>query len=288
MGAVVESREFVFDGVAVPVLTAPAAHNIIVGYRTRPHDVGTHLVVGGVGNGARPFLEHRQEQAFAKAVGRLDLERIREIAFKDVRHDVGNAASRLVRRQRAKQSRVLHREFRANHVRANIALEHAVFLGHHGSATAFGTRGRNRLHHANRERLRDRELMRIKIPEVAIVKGTHGDALGAIDRGAATNGKDEIYPVCTDRLDALVDERIARVRLNTAEFHVRDANSVERSLYAVNQAGAHCGSAAVMNEHLRAAILFNEFTAFLFAVHAEDEFRGAVEIEIFHIPSFFC
>ncbi len=280
MGAVVESREFVFDGVAVPVLTAPAAHNIVVGYRPRPHDVGSDLIVGGVGNGARPFLDHRQEQALAQAVGRLDLERIREIAFKDVRHDVGDATGRLVWRQRAKQSRVLHRELRTNHVRANIALEHAVFLGHHGSATAFGTRGRNRLHHANRER--------IKIPEVAIVKGTHGDALGAIDRGAATNGKDEIYPVCTDRLDALVDERIARVRLNTAEFHVRDANSVERSLYAVNQAGAHCGTAAVMNEHLRAAILFDEFTAFLFAVHAEDEFRGAVEIEIFHIPSFFC
>ena len=100
MGAVIKSREFMFNGVAVPVLTAPAAHNIIVGYRTRPHDVGANLIIGRVGNGARAFLEHGQEQAFAKAVRGFDFKRIREIAFKNVGNNVGNAASSLVSRQR--------------------------------------------------------------------------------------------------------------------------------------------------------------------------------------------
>jgi hypothetical protein len=38
-----------------------------------------------------------------------------------------------------------------------------------------------------------------------------------------------------------------------------------------------------MNQHLGAAILFNEFTAFIFAVHAKYEFCGAVKVEIIHV-----
>jgi hypothetical protein len=40
-----------------------------------------------------------------------------------------------------------------------------------------------------------------------------------------------------------------------------------------------------MNQHLGAAILFNEFTAFIFAVLTEYEFCGAVEVEIIHVLS---
>jgi hypothetical protein len=42
-----------------------------------------------------------------------------------------------------------------------------------------------------------------------------------------------------------------------------------------------------MNQHLGAAILLDEFTAFIFAVLAKYEFCGAVEVEIIHVPSFF-
>ena len=204
-----------------------------------------------------------------------------------MRHDVGDAAGRLVGRQRAKERRILHRELRANMLAARAALEHAIFLGHHGVAAALGTGSRNRLHHANRERARRRGLAIVKIPEIAIVERTHGNGLGAINRGAAAHRKDKVNAVLADNLDALVHERIVRVRLHAAEFHVRDANSIEASLHAVDEARTHRRATTVMDQHLRAAILLDKRTAFIFAVHAEYKFRGAVEIEIFHIPSFF-
>ena len=201
-------------------------------------------------------------------------------------NNVGNAASRLISRQRAKERRILHRKLRANHIATDIALKHAIFFSHHGSATAFGARSGNRLHHANRERLRDRQLFRIKIPEVAIVKATHGNALGAINRRATTDGQNKVNPIGAYHFDTLVNKRIARIRLHATEFHMGNSSSIERCLHAVNQTRTHRRAPTVMNQHLGAAILFNEFTAFIFAVLAEYEFRGAVEVEIIHVPSF--
>ena len=169
---------------------------------------------------------------------------------------------------------------------ARTALEHAVFLGHHGVAATFGTGRRNRLHHANRECCRRRGLAIVKIPEIAVVNRTHRNGLGTVNRRAAAHRQNKIDAIFTDNFNALVHKRIVRVRLHAAKLHMRNANSIEASLHSVNEAGANRRTATVVDEHLRAAILFDEFTAFAFAAHAEHEFRRAVEIKIVHIPSF--
>ena len=70
--------------------------------------------------------------------------------------------------------------------------------------------------------------------------------------------------------------------LDAAQFHVLDALGVQGGLHPVQQAGADHGAAAVVDQHLVAAVLLHEFAGFVFGALAKDKVSGAVELKIFH------
>jgi len=122
----------------------------------------------------------------------------------------------------------------------------------------------------------------IQIPEIAVIGHAVCDRLRRVDCGAAADRKQEIEVVFTAQTDAFVDKVAARIGLDAAQFHMRNAGCVQRLQHLREQAAAHDAAAAVNDQRAAAAEFLNERADLGLCIASEDEFRRRTEFKIQH------
>ena len=125
-------------------------------------------------------------------------------------------------------------------------------------------------------------LSTLKIPELALIRHSHGNCLGGVDYRAAAHGNHRIYALGTGKVDAFVHEVVFRVRLYAAETHGLDAGVGEIFLDASEQAGADSRAAALNYQNFFHAEGCGEFADPAFRIAPEHIFGGRPIGEIFH------
>ena len=108
------------------------------------------------------------------------------------------------------------------------------------------------------------------------------NSLGRIDRRAAADGEHEIDALAPRKLDALIDERVARIGLDASELDVRDALRLQRRLNAADQARPNRRAAAIVDQHLRAAERADLAPNLVFRTAPKHKLRGHLISKILH------
>ena len=272
--------------VAVPVLLAADAHDVVVHDHTGPHDVGAGLVVVGIFHDASALVHHREHDALKHAVGGLHVFRGGEIALKGVGDDVRHAAGGLEGGQALGQHRVHDGELRTDAVSLGSCFVQSILVGDDGVGGALAAGGRNGQHYADGQG-RLRGFAREEVPEVSVVGHAHGDALGGVHDAAAADGQHEVDLLPAGKLDALIHKAAAGVGLDAAELHGAQTLGVKRCFHPVQKTGLLCRLSAVDDHDAAAAELFDVLACVVFTVAAEDKVCRAVEIEIIHFSGSF-
>ena len=210
-----------------------------------------------------------------------------EIALHRVHDHVRHAGRRLVRGQGEGADRVHDGEPGPAHLVGIAQLHVAVLVRDDAGFAHLAARGRDGEHAGDREVAFRRGLAQVEVPDFAVIRDAAGDGLGRVDDGAAADGEDEIHALLAAQVDAFVDERQARVRNDPAQADEVHAAVAEQPADLVQQAGLLGALAAVMDQHLVAAVFLHEGGHFLLGLLPEHDFgRGMID-EISHIQCVF-
>ena len=156
-----------------------------------------------------------------------------------------------------------------------------LHIGDHSGSVHFRAGGRHGQHGEDRQRLFRHGLAGGEIPHIAIVAGTGGNGLGAVDHAAAAQRQHTVQFVGTAQLHALADRDNAGVGLHAAKLHPLDAVGFHLLHRTVIHAVALNAAAAVHHQH--AAGTAGDLLAQLADLTlAEMNHRGDIERKILH------
>ena len=279
-----------FHKVRHPVfLTASATYSIMSQCAT-PHDIGTSIIIFRFGHHSRCLSDNSFQHTFGHAVGNLGFGRICEIAFKDVRHHVGNAACCLIWGKCECEFGIHHSKFRAQSaIGAKTYFVQAIEFGDNRVARPFTTSSRNCEHDTHGQRLFYDFLPSIKVPKIAVIRHTTSDGLCSIDSRATTNGNQCGEVFTATYLNAFIHTVVGRIGQHTSKFKVFNTCSIERRFHAVEESATHYRAHAINEQHTARAHPTGQFASFRFHSTAKDISRGGIVIKIVHILLFyFC
>ena len=230
-------------------------------------------------------LEHGAQQPLGEFVGELEGLLGGEVALHGVHHDVHAAARRLIPRQCDRELGVHDRELGAAVIGVAALLDAQLLVGDHAAVAHLGAGGCDGEHHADGRAARGLADARVEVPGIAAAGEAVADGLGGIDDRAAAHGEDEVHALGARELEALVDEREARVGHNAAQLDVGKARLVEGGTHAVDKSRAHSRLPAKMHEHLGGAELLGELARLALGTKTELDLRGRVIGEAVHRKS---
>ena len=137
----IERRKFVLKTVAFPTSCAArrvqrttAAGDVVVSKHTRPHDVGTRIVIFGVIQDARRRRHKRADEACCDVVRHTNGPNAREPTLADVSDHVGHARRRLVRRKRERDFGVHERDHRTERIAIRAAFRVNLVIADHSTS----------------------------------------------------------------------------------------------------------------------------------------------------------
>ena len=194
----VQGGELVTDGVGGPVLGHAATDEAVERQAGRPHQVGAHLVVGGLRQRTRTVVHQHLQQPFRQPVLHLAPHREGEVLLEDVDEGIHHAIAHLARRQAVGGGGIQHRKHRLHQriVEGELGLPPA----HHGGGVALRAGGRQGQHAAQRQRCLDGGLVPQDLPGIVPLEaGRGGHELGAIHHGAATHRQQEVDALALDQ-----------------------------------------------------------------------------------------
>ena len=97
-------------------------------------------------------------------------------------------------------------EARVDQFRIDSSFEGAFFLGDDRAGAGFTTGGRNGEDRAYRQSSFGGAFAQVKIPDVVVDDGAHGDGLGRINDATAADGQDQAQLVLFAEFDAFVNQ----------------------------------------------------------------------------------
>ena len=103
---VINCTDFVFQTMGSPVFFTAYSTCTVMSYCTRPHDIGTCIIVIRFAHYAGSFVYDCFHYSFTHTVGYFHTLSVAEITFHDVCHHIRNAAGCLPRRQCISQLRI--------------------------------------------------------------------------------------------------------------------------------------------------------------------------------------
>ena len=275
-----------FDIMAVPVLAPADAAGIIVRHHAGPHDVCPRFIVIRIGDYARPFMDHGQQQGFNQPVCNFNLGGVGQIPFIEMSHDVRDPGRGLERRERLGQSGVQNREFRTDGVSGGAALEHPVLQGNDTVRTAFAAGGRNRQHRADGERFFN-IFSAVEIPKIAVIDRSGGNGFGRVDGAAAAHGQNKIDLFFPAQFDSFIDQAAAGIGFHAAETERDKAFRFQGSFHPVDQPGTEGAAPAEVNQDPAAAEAFNQSSGLIFRIFTENKAGGGIKSKVVHDKSSF-
>ena len=230
-------------------------------------------------------MDHGQQQRFDQAVCHLDFFGIGQIALIEMRHDISDACSCLIRRQRLGQRRIQDAEFRTDCVSGRTAFEHAIFLCDNAVRAAFTAGSGNGQDCPDWKRLLD-ILSAVEIPEVAGINRTCGDSLGRVNGAASAHRQDKINVLFPAKFDPFIDQPAAGIRLNTAQLKIRNVFRFQGGLDTTKKTRADYTSPAIVDQNFRPAEAFHKTAGLIFSIFSENETGRRIKRKIIHFERF--
>ena len=277
-----ERGERMLNAVALPVGLFPVIEHAAERKAARPHKVRPRLIVRGFHDGSPRRGDLRAHGGLGEIVREGIVVRRGDIKLHQVRHGVHNAVHHLVFRQTVCERRV--KNGKAGKFPLAVI---AVFLAcgeicDNGGLVQLAARGRNGENDAERDTGFGALPVYIKLfPEVALRRCSHGDGLGAVDRAAAADGKNEVDLKLPAKLDALVHLFGARVRHDAGELIDALPRRAQRIKNAVIEAGALDAAAAIGEQDI-CAELAQLLRQMAHGVRAEVDAHGIIIHKIVH------
>ena len=206
-----------------------------------------------------------------------------EVALQCVHHDVGATAAGLILRQRIGQLRIQDGEYRSADIIVTGPLLPGGIVGDHTGIAhlAAGRRQREDAAHgigSCRYRLPDEE-----VPDIPVRCQAVAHSFGGVNDTAAAYGQDEVHLLLPAELNRFIDLRQPRIRLDTALADIGESRAFHRGFDAVQQSAFYDTAAAVVDQDLCRAAVFQEFSDFIFLSCAEFHPGGGVEGKVLHL-----
>ena len=225
---VVDRAELVLHAVAGPVLRAAHAYQPVVRDRAAEAHLAPGVVVRGVGKYERRVFHDGSEHRLAQAVRQVGVDRVGEVALKDVAHHVRHAIGDLVFRQGEEEFGVHDAQKRPQARAAVAVLELLGFVGDHGVAACFAAGRRDGQDGRHGQHLLDGLALLVDLPDVPVVKHAHRDGLGRIDGAPAAHGEDQVDVLLPAQRDALVHQREPGVGHHAAQLDVPPVDKLQK------------------------------------------------------------
>jgi len=283
VGDVVVGAELVLDDVAGPVLGSAGAEQSVVGDARGVHHFGPGVIVLALSRQLAPVQDDGAQSGLREPVDEVGAGGLGEIALHDMGHDVADAVADLGMRQGETELGIEDAEDRTEQGRGGGIFPGGFFVGDHRIRAALAARGGNGQDGPEGHRLLAAGFAGVEIPDLALVRDAHGDGFGGIDGTPAPDREDEIDLLFSRQLDALVDQREARIGFHSAQFDELDARLFKGCRHLIVNAGPLDALSAVMEQHLAAAG-FDLGARLAMGAPAEDHFGGILIFKIEHGP----
>ena len=198
----VQGGELVTYGMGGPVLGHAAPDEAVEGQAGGPHQVGPHLVVGGLRQRPRAVVHQHLQQALRQPVLHIPSHREGEVLLQDVDEGIHHAVAHLTHRQAVGGGGIQHSK--AGQHQRIVEGELGLPPAHHGGGIALGAGGRQGQHAAQRQRCFDGRLVQQDVPGILPLEaGRGGHELGAIHHGSATDRQQEVDALALDQIHRL-------------------------------------------------------------------------------------
>ena len=149
----VQCAQFVFHGVAAPVLFAAYAQQVVVGDVAGKRDFRPGVVIIQVPVQDAGVFHDGAQGGLTKAVGKVRMQGFGEIALKNVAHHVADAVGHLAVRERKEQFRVDNAEYGAQFGGTVPQFSSGLFIGDDRIRAALAARGWNGQHGCDGQRV---------------------------------------------------------------------------------------------------------------------------------------
>ncbi|MNB98150.1 hypothetical protein D3C75_453940 [compost metagenome] len=213
----VQGGELVTYGMGGPVLGHAAPDEAVEGQAGGPHQVGPHLVVGGLRQRPRAVVHQHLQQALRQPVLHIPSHREGEVLLQDVDEGIHHAVAHLARRQAVGGGGIQHRK-PGQHQRV-VEGELGLPPAHHGGRIALGSSGWQGQHAAERQGRLDRCLVQQDLPGVLPLEaGRRRHELGAIHYGSAAHRQQEVDALALDQSHRLHQLIVLRVGTYTGKL----------------------------------------------------------------------
>ncbi len=213
------------------------------------HERRTSFIVPRLDHGAASGVDDGGQQALRNAVDELIVRVGTHIALHRVHEYIHYAAGRLVRRERHSELRVHYCKERAVFLAAEPALDAECGVREHCAVACLAACGGYRQHDAHGQAVRRLRPVLGVIPGVKAAPDAVSGHFCSIYDAAAANGQQQLAAALTGIMPQLGTALRRRVGLYAAEFVVLHPRSIQRGLYALQQARPYNAAAAIAYEH---------------------------------------
>ncbi len=280
---VVAGAEFVFHGVAGPVLFAAEAEEVVVGDGAGEGEFGPGVVLpeAAVAEEAG-VVDDGAEGGFAEGVGEVGVRGVGEVAFEDVAHHVARAVGELVFGEGVEEFGVDDAEDGAEFFAAVAEFAFGGGAGDDAVGAAIAASRRDGEDGGDAEGGEGSGLFGDEVfPDVAMAGRAEGDGFGGVDDAAATDGEDDGDGGPASEGDAFPDEVEGGVGLDSAESVHFNARFLQGADDIFVKAGTFDAAASVVQEDF-IGIGFDVLADGVLGAFAEDDVRVVAVGEIEH------
>jgi hypothetical protein len=278
---IIESAELMLHIMRRPVAYPAGIKQIVMRKGAGPHDLAPDVIIIRLFMHQISVIYDVLHRAFKQSVRNADGTDIREVSLHHMRQNIRDTAACLIRRQRVGKFRVHDGKRRIDQIAVQSPFQLALFLCDNAAGTGFASGRGYSQYHANGERRFGALCARIEIPDVSIIRNTHGDGFSGVYRTSAADCENQIDIVLAADLDAFVYEREPGIRLHPAELDIFDAGPFQAGNDPIVYAVFLDAAAAVMKQYLF-AVLFCFSAKLFFGAFAEDDLCRVFEFKIDH------
>ncbi len=253
---IVDGTQFMLDHMSSPVFRSAGAEDIVVCDCSRPHNLGSCIVILRVFHNAFGIFNNAFHGALTQMVGEIHVPLLSKIAFHDMGHHIGDAGCCLIFWQCECQFRIEDGKTGPEQTASGPPLDlfiagfASVHVGDNRCGTCFAAGCRQCEDGCERHGIFYHTLVVIEIPYIPFIRDTGRYGLCRVDNASPADGENEVNALVAAAFDALVNQAQSRIRFDTAEFHIFNTRVFQRFDNRVIETGPLYTASPVMEEDL--------------------------------------
>ena len=197
-------------------------------------------------------------------------------------HDVRAAAHGLIVGQGHCEFRIHDGKFCAGDIISVSALDAGLLIRDDRVVAHLGACCRDRQNNTYGKACRGFSLFHIKIPHITLlgIRDSVADGLGGIDDTAAADSEDKVNAFLLAQFDPFIDQAQMGIGNNAAQRDMADPGLIQRCTDPVDQAGTDSTLAAIVDQDLGAALLFDQCSESPLSAFSENHLCRCIKIKI--------